>query len=294
MALFGSATPISKIVADALPTFVGSALRVAIGAAVILPFVIRELRGAPVIAGRTWLLLGGIAVFGMFGFSVLMLFGMRLVPGVVGAVLMSATPAVTALSTVLFLGDRLGGRTIAAVACAAVGVAVMHVGQLDGADAAAGPILLGSGLVLAAVCCEAAYTLLGKAAMRSLSPLVVTLLGAAMALPLFAVPAGLEVDEADFGALAWTDWLAVAWWGAGTLGLGSLLWYSGVAAVKGGTAAGFMGVMPVSALVLSYVLLGEPFRWLHLAGFAIVFVGVLLVAVEHRRAAAAASDGQTR
>ena len=39
--------------------------------------------------------------------------------------------------------------------------------------------------------------------------------------------------------------------------------------------------MPVSALALSYGLLGETFRWVHLAGFGIVFAGVLLMSVEH-------------
>lgn len=42
-------------------------------------------------------------------------------------------------------------------------------------------------------------------------------------------------------------------------------------------AAGFTGVMPVSALLLSYAPLAEPFRWIHPVGFATVIVGVLLV-----------------
>jgi drug/metabolite transporter (DMT)-like permease len=41
--------------------------------------------------------------------------------------------------------------------------------------------------------------------------------------------------------------------------------------------------MPVSALILSYVLLGEAFRAMHLAGFAVVFAGVLLISWEHAR-----------
>jgi drug/metabolite transporter (DMT)-like permease len=75
----------------------------------------------------------------------------------------------------------------------------------------------------------------------------------------------------------------VLWWGVGTMALGSVLWYRGIARAAGGTAAGFMGVMPVSALVLSYALLGEPFRWPHLVGFAVVFAGVILVASAHAR-----------
>ena len=41
MAAFGSATPVSKIVTQAMPVFVASALRVAIGALVLLPFISR-------------------------------------------------------------------------------------------------------------------------------------------------------------------------------------------------------------------------------------------------------------
>lgn len=39
MILFGSATPVSKIVTDVMPVFVGSGLRVALGALVLAPFV---------------------------------------------------------------------------------------------------------------------------------------------------------------------------------------------------------------------------------------------------------------
>lgn len=55
----------------------------------------------------------------------------------------------------------------------------------------------------------------------------------------------------------------------------------GLAHAQGSVAAAFMGVMPASALALSYLLLGEPFRWVHLLGFGIVFASVLLISQEH-------------
>ena len=286
MALFGSATPVSKLVVEALPPLVGSALRVAIGGLVVLPFALGALGKLKCLERRDWLLLGGIALFGMFGFSVLMLYGMRMVPGVVGSVVMSATPAITAVGAFLFMGDRLGWRKIAAVGLAVVGIAVMHLGGSSGdAGTSAGAMLLGSALVLGAVCCEVVYTLLGKVMTESLSPLMVTLLAAALSLPLFLVPAAVQLGEADFAGMSWGDWAAVIWWGGGTMGLGSLLWYSGLSKVSGSTGAGFMGVMPVSALVLSYILLGEAFHWLHLVGFGAVFAGVILISQVHAREA---------
>jgi drug/metabolite transporter (DMT)-like permease len=49
--------------------------------------------------------------------------------------------------------------------------------------------------------------------------------------------------------------------------------------------------MPVSALVLSYVLLDEKFQWIHMAGFALVFAGVLLIIWSHRRMMKEDSNG---
>jgi drug/metabolite transporter (DMT)-like permease len=82
----------------------------------------------------------------------------------------------------------------------------------------------------------------------------------------------------DWGRPDTGEWLALAWWGVGTMVLGSWLWFRGMARVPGGTAAAFMAVMPVSALLLSYVLLGDAFHWAHVAGIALVLVGLVAVA----------------
>jgi len=45
-------------------------------------------------------------------------------------------------------------------------------------------------------------------------------------------------------------------------------------------AAVFTAVLPVSAVLLSYTILGEPFRWAHVAGGACVIAGIGLLARE--------------
>jgi drug/metabolite transporter (DMT)-like permease len=281
MAVFGSATPVSKIVTSAMPVFVGSALRVGLGALVLAPFVATRWGEVRRLDRRDWLLVGLISLFGMFGFSALMLYGMGMISGVVGAVVMSTTPAVTAAGAMLLMGDQPTWRKLAAIALAVVGVLVLQLGQ--GSQGEGGNLLLGAGLVFGAVCCEAAYTLLGKKMTERADPLVVAGLSAALAVPIFLPLAAWQWGSFAAGEAGWEAWTAVAWYGAGTLALGSWLWYAGLAKAEGAVAAGFMGVMPASALILSYVLLGEDFRWLHLAGFAIVFAGVLLISWEHAR-----------
>ena len=283
MAVFGSATPVSKIVTQAMPVFVGAGLRVVLGALVLAPVAWRQREALRDLTRGDWLRIAIIALFGMLGFTAFMLYGMRMVSGVAGAVVMSTTPAVTAAAAMLFLGDQPTWRKLMAVALAVGGVLLLHLGGGGGNTDGGEPVVLGLLLVFAAVCCEATYTLVGKTLSERHDPVLVAFLGAAVAVPLFVPLVIWQWPEFQAGEVGPGAWAAVAWYGAGTLALGSWLWYAGVAKAEGTVAAAFMGVMPVSALLLSYVLLGEQFQWLHLAGFGTVFAGVLLMSWEHAR-----------
>jgi drug/metabolite transporter (DMT)-like permease len=91
-----------------------------------------------------------------------------------------------------------------------------------------------------------------------------------LSLPLFVALAAIDFSTGTLAAAPAASWLALLWWGVGTLGAGSALWYAGIARAEGTTAAGFMAIMPASALLLSYFLLGEPFHAIHLLGMALV------------------------
>ena len=299
MIFFGSATPVSKMLTDAMPVSIASGARVGLGGLALLPFVWGRLGQARLPSGADLWPLAGISVFGMFGFTVFLLTGMKLVSGVAGAIVMSATPAVTAIAAVLFLGEEPTGRKVLALVLAVAGLVILQVGgdPSSGAGAPAFPAndpltdflrglegrrpLLGIALVFAAVCCEAAYTLLGRSLSQRTDPALVACLGTTASLPLFGVLIWVQWPSFAPSAVSVGDWAAFLWFGAGTLAAGTVLWYRGTVRTEGSVAAGFMALMPVSALVLSYVLLGERFAWIHLAGFAVVFLGVLLIAKEH-------------
>lgn len=100
---------------------------------------------------------------------------------------------------------------------------------------------------------------------------------AVLGLVLFAPLALWDLLHISWSSLGPGDWLAVIWWGAGTFALGSWLWFKGMADATAGTASAFMAVMPVSALVLSYILLGEAFQWVHLVGLVLVLLGLAAV-----------------
>ena len=282
MAVFGSATPVSKLVGEGLPIFTASLLRVALGALFLLPFVLKDFRSEVAkIERRDWGYLCLVALFGMVGFTVFLIYGMKMISGVAGSIIMSFTPALTAMAAFVFMGSPLGWRKLLAIALGLVGLILVNLykGSFGASESAS--FYLGATLVLLAISCEATYTLIGKKATADLPPLLASFLACVLALPLFMGLAAIDIAEADFAEISAESWAALLWWGLGTLGLGSALWYSGIARAEGTTAAGFMAIMPISALLLSYVLLGESFEPIHALGIALVLGSVGLMSWVH-------------
>lgn len=280
MALFGTATPLSKIIGEAYPVFSASFARMAIASAVLAPFVWFATNRFAQATRNDFLVMAAIAAAGMVGFTAAMLFGMRLTTGVIGSTIMSATPAVTAAAAVFFLGAVMNARKAFALVLAMAGIAAINLFRKD--DDGGSAVLLGAGLVFLAICFEAAYTLLSRKLSSGLSSPAATLGASLMAAPLFVVLA-LIFDPApfDFSGGGPRSMSALLFWGAATGGLAPVLWYNGVRAAPPALSAGCMAIMPVTALVLSYVLLGEAFEWAHALGFGLVFSGLMLMIREH-------------
>ena len=283
MAAFGSATPISKLVGQSFPIWIASSVRMVFALALLLPIilvshrndfgsVLSDLRG---LSTSDRVLLAGMGLIGTFGFTVLMLLGMRRAPGVVAAVVMAATPAITAIGAVAFLGEGITWERVTAVALAGAGVVVINVVTISSSSGGDEPVV-GSLLIFGAVGCEAAYSLMGKRLTTRLDPPVITSIAAVGALVALVPLAAFGPSQSNLSTSA-ADWLLLLWWGAGTLALGSILWFQGMRRVPATVAAGFMAVMPVSALVLSYLLLDEVFHWPQLVGMGVVLAGLALL-----------------
>ena len=281
MVLFGSATPLSKLVTQAFPVFIAGGLRVLLAFLVLWPLI--RLPHLKNYRGRNRWLLFGIALFGTLGFTAFMLYGMKLASGVTGSVVMSTTPAVTAILSIIFFKDEVTWKKVLALILAIGGVILL---QLKGGQQNSGhQPWLGILLIFAAVCCEASYTLMGKALTKNYPPEEISGLSALITVVFFIPFCIWQWPQFEPARISTGNWLALSAYGLVTMGLGSVLWYKGVSQVQGSTAASFMGVMPVSALVLSYMLLGEQCRWIDLAGFSLVFCGVLLMISVHRQMA---------
>ncbi|MFO7901027.1 MAG: DMT family transporter [Planctomycetota bacterium] len=282
MAFFGSGTPAAKIVTGGFPLFLGPFLRLLLAAVLTTPILVLyrdDLRRG---SRGSWLYIFGIGSIGLVAFSIFLLTGMKMVNGVVGAMVMSLSPAAVALGATWFLGDRLGWRKIVAVILSVAGVLIINVSGKSIQAQGGWHFLLGSLLVFGAVCSATIYSLFAKKASTNIRAVLLVPLAAWVAVALFAIPAGYQAILFDFAAPTLNEWAALAWWGVGPFAIGTMLWFIGLKSVKASTASGFMGAMPASGLLVSYFWLEDEFYWIHLVGFALVLGGIGMVSWAHR------------
>lgn len=220
-----------------------------------------------------WLLT--LAATGIFAYNALFFAGLRTVPAGRAALIVACIPAVVALCSGFLFKEAFPPLRLAGIALSFGGVGLI----VSGGDPAA---ILASGLstgdlcIFGCVAAWAAYTLAGKKAMERVSPYrAVTwscILGAIMLLPP-ALAMGLAGDVAAAGPAAWG---LIAFFGILATGFGFSWYYEGVKAIGPTKAGVFINLVPVVAVFLGWLLLGEPLSRTLALGGGLVLGGVWL------------------
>ncbi len=276
MIIVGSSVVAGKIMVAELPVFFSSLLRFLIALIILLPFIFMREGGLPRLSRRSWGLLAMQSLCGSFLFTVFLLYGLTFTSPASAGVITSATPACMGILAWLFLKDRPSIRTACGIVVSVVGVMVINLVQ-DVGGVSGGSPLLGNLLVLGAVLFESLFLLVRKSVPEPLSPLAVSTIISIFGL-LWFLPMGVyEGMTMEMSSISITGWLSVLYYGAFVTVLAYLFWFAGITKVPASTAGIFTAVMPVSALVLSAVVLSEPIGWPQLLGCACVLGGIVLI-----------------
>ena len=220
------------------------------------------------------------ALFGVFGFTLLMLGGVRLTGATEAGLIAATMPLAILVLAMPMLGEGLSMRALRAAVIACIGIALVsgiERGPLAGAgQGAPATEWFGNLLVVGAVVCEALYTIFAKRLADRLPPATMAmrlnLVGLALFLPfLLFQPWGRLIAQTP----GWV-WGLGALYGVGTSAVALILWYRGTRAVRGGTAGLFTVFLPVGAMASATLFLGEAIETRHLAGgFVIGFALVI-------------------
>lgn len=267
---WGGSWTAGKLGVGSVPPIELSTVRFAIAGLVLL--ALARLTGASLGLAR-WRLLLVAGAFGIFGYNALVFVGLTLGPASDGALIV---PTLNPLLTVLFatvLGERLTRNTLAGVAIATAGAAVVIASGQNG-TALSTQRLIGDLLMLGGAACWSVYATIGAITTRTGSPVGVTavasLAGAAMLFPF----GFLEQGYRDLPAWPASAWLDVAYLVVFATILGFVLFYWAVRRFGAGLASMVSYLVPVFALIQAVLLLGEQVTLVQVAGGAIILAGV--------------------
>ena len=289
MIIVGSSVVFGKIIVKSFPVFLASGLRFTLATLCMIPLVMRIEGKALKVGVRDGLILTAMAFCGQFMFTVLLLWGLTMTSAIEAGLITSTTPAAMALIAAIVLRERIRIVHAAGVALAVLGVIAVNMPAMGsfsgfGESGYADRHLLGNLLICAAVLGEAVFLLLRKKLPSAMSDFTVTgalcLLGCVM----FLLPALFQVRGFDAAKPGLEGWLAILYFGLVFTVVAYVLWFRGVSRVTGATAGVFTAVMPVSAVTLSCIFLGEAFTRAHaLGGLCILSAIFLITAVPDRR-----------
>lgn len=254
MALVGTYVALARPLVAVFPVMLLAWLRFAIGAIATFRWIPGPPGDAP-LAQRTHGLLFVESLLGNVLFTLFMLSGVRMTSTLSAGVILATIPAAVALLGRALLGERLAPRTVAAVACAAAGIALLA--EDDGRGAAGDSAWVGNLLVLGAVLCEAAYAVIGKSLTGLLPPRRITALINLWGLVL-VTPFGLrEALAFDFGAVAPGHWALLVFYGLAASVWTVWLWMTGLRTVPATQAGVFTVMLPLAATAVGAFALGE-------------------------------------
>jgi len=266
--------PTGKIALQGVPPLTIAAIRLVIGSLLLFFFLRRESRPipwSPRLIGSL-LLLGFVGYCGSVGATY---YGLRLTTATNAALLSAASPVSLALLSVLLLNERLSSRSILGIILSVIGVAVI-ITRGSWEVVKQSQYNLGDLILLGTQLSWNTYTIYGRRLMNIVSPLAATTY-TYMAGGLWLVLGSylLERDQWHFAEVSWASWSAIAY--QSTLGSFAHFWFYDAIAVIGPSRAGiFLNLVPVMAIALAFLLLGEPLTLPHIIGGAIVISGIVV------------------
>ena len=220
---------------------------------------------------------------GGLGNHLLTLFGLRYIGAATAGVIIGASPAITALLSSLLVRD-IPFNTVAA-GCAVSFAGVALVSGVGGEAPSGDNPWLGGTLVLLGLVSWALYSIGGRQVMERLSPLTVNwttlLLSLLLQIPLLWTDQKLLLTGASVVPVS--GWVALGYLIVFATALGQQAWLYGVQGVGPSRAGVFVNLIPVSALLLSALVLGEAIGVREIVGIALILAGVWLVGWQSAR-----------
>ena len=272
MAAWAANFIVVKAANEQIPPVTFAFLRFGI-AALSLLLVMRWREGSFGWPGKDAVAIIGLGALGFGAYQIMWSIALQQIPAGDSALLIAATPVITALLAVVSGADVLTRTKLlgSLVSFAGVGVIVA-----SGPGLTVGGAIVGDALTIAAAVCWSIYTAFGAPILRRHSPLQTTawaMVGGSLVL---AIPGFIQGSGVEWRAVDASAWAGLAFSAFIPAGLANVVVFSAIRLLGPTRITAYQFLVPFIAVLLGAAFLAEPVRIGQLLGGVVIVLGVIV------------------
>lgn len=273
-AIFWGGTFIAgRIIAHNVNPFSAAFLRFAI-ASFFLLIITKKMEGRlPALRKKQIIPVTLLGLTGVFAYNLFFFTGLHHITAGRASLIIATNPIFISLLSAVFFKEQLNLIKSAGVVISVTGAIVVisngHITDFMGYSFGKGEILI--------CCCVASwvsYSLIGKSVMNGLSPVASVCYSSVTGTLFLSVPAFYNGIIHDISSYAVADWISLFYLGFFGTVLGFFWYYEGIKKIGPMKASVFINFVPISAIILSYFILGEQITPSLFVGAVLVISGV--------------------
>ncbi|MFN4977483.1 MAG: DMT family transporter [Bacteroidota bacterium] len=270
--MWGGTFIATRMAAQVFGSFTGATFRYIFALLFLIPMVWIKDKNAFNISRKQFKQLFLLGVTGIFGYSYFFFNGLRLVEASHGALIVSLNPVLVLILTSIRDKKKISFIKILGMTLSLIGVSVViSRGSLHELW---NGFTWGDAFMLGCPICWALYTFYAGDALKTTTPLQASTWATLIGFCMLAMFAPFENFPNQIDPLVW---VAIAYLGICGTVLGFVWYYEGIQKIGAVKTSVFNNLIPVFAMVLSVLILGEKIETYALAGSVLVIGGVFLI-----------------
>jgi drug/metabolite transporter (DMT)-like permease len=266
---------VARVTVQEVPPFSLTFWRVGLALLILTPFAIGGVTRQWDIVRRHWKVIVFLGLLGVPTFNLLLNSAVQYTTAVNASLINGGTPVLTVLLGWILYREGFGWRTVVGMIVAFAGITAIVV-RGDLAVLRAFSFNPGDLLMLPAILSWAFYTLALRHKPKELGGLQFLMMMMVVSMPVLAAFYAVDLTAGRFFTLDTNNALSIGYIAVFPALLAFAFWNRGIAAVGAARGVQLQYLMPVWGALGGVFFLSEPFEGYHLAGIALIFVGVFL------------------
>lgn len=274
MFIAGSSVVASKLLVQTLPVFLASEIALLIALVILIPIAYKEKNAIPKVDNKTFFILFLQSLTGVFLFRVFLFYGLKYTSAVESGLITSTSPAVIGIMAFFILKEKPSLNKIVGILLVVMGLLIVNTHANYVLSNSNNPVK-GNILVLIAIVGEALFSVLSKVTNNIPAiyrTTVITFFAAICFIP-FSIYDALHFD---LNQITGTALLSVVYYGTFVSVISYVLWFRGISKVSASNAAVYAGMMPVSSIILSSIILRESIMPSHIISLIFILLGIII------------------